>query len=165
MATRPEVTQALIDGHPVTGAYSADDIIAQAEMTALNIDGPPDIQAMINYLMTERHRGSAPLGRIMHLCNKSIGDIVPYDNNDGDITLTLEHITSAHAFMYLLGLESLQVSLTDSNLQLVLTDLAGGANNAGAISNGDKNALLAMSTGQLAHVAGVSVTDIRDSRP
>jgi len=141
-------------GHPDTGPFDADPAIAADEWNALNRDGPPTGEGLLQYIILERFRTGTLYGRI-----KMVSDSrplragngwefapLPLGVSDADIVPTQDQVAAACAFIRMVDTDtSLVVSLLDSRIDNILNDL--GPAGIEAIGAGDKTAIQGFSQG------------------
>ena len=146
----------LTAGHPVNGAYNADDAIAASEVMALNLSGPPDFDALRSYCLSTRFRTRYLWGAIRMVSEAPIDSTLPFGPGGSNVTMTDEIIASARNFEMLL-LHGTPADLNDANLSPLFSDLV----DAGSIGTGDSNALKALSSNQSSHAAQMGLPRVR----
>jgi len=148
----------LTAGHPVTGAYNADDALAAGEAMALNIPttGPADAEAARTYAIETRWRTDNVLGRIQRIAKATVNDLLPFGASGADVTMTQDMITSANVVLTAIE-ASIAADLTTTAMDDALQDLVA----AGGIGEGDKTALQALSSGATNHATQMGVGRVR----
>ncbi len=146
------------DGHPVTGAFNVDPQLAADEWNALNIDGPPDSGALLQYLLLERFRTGTLYGRIKMVSDSRplrAGNAwefapLPLGASDADIVPTQNQVAAACAMIRMVDTDTgFAVSLLDSRIDNILNDLSNGG--IQAIGPADKTAIQGFSQGVQSH--------------
>ena len=123
-----ELKAELTAGHPDTGAYNANHALAADELNAINREALPDTQALLNYLLFTRFRDSQVYGRIKHVADSAVGDLLPMGVAEANVSLTRKHIHSANAFLrYVEGDTAGGLKTTDSGISNMLDDLGLGS--------------------------------------
>ena len=156
----------LTAGHPVTGAYNADDALAAAELNALNIDNNAPVSAMFEYVINKNHRTNngtdtqyTPIiGRLRHVAESSVGDD-PFGTGS---SLSLIQIHAAKAFVALFDTSHVSSVPFESGSGLPL----GTLNGAGIISTAHQSAIEALSEDQIsqAQAKGLGHIDQQDQQ-
>lgn len=144
----------MLAGHPVTGAFDADDQIATNEWNAKNRVAEGGVLGMLNYLAKNRSRtntgtdltATSIVGRLKSVAEALVGDD-PFGATGN--TLTMEHIHAAKMFIILLA--SPQVNTFDfvsAEVTAMMDALGGGSGNAKVWKAADIDALKALSQNQ-----------------
>lgn len=140
----------LLAGHPVTGAYNADDDLAAAELNAVNRPALSLLTDVMQYIIERNHRTqqgtdttyTTILGRLYHAAESAVGDD-PFGRGAGN-ELTLIHLHACKFFKAIFQspqIDSLDYS--DTNLP------TGQVNGAGVWSTAHATAIEALSDNQI----------------
>ncbi len=140
----------LIAGHPVTGPYSADAVLAADEINALNITGPVDGVTILQYFIETQHRENTGTdtqntnlyGRLEMVAQAAEGSnplgVAPADS------LTVGQIAAAKTVLRMLQGDTFPVNLSNTDVGGALTKCQG----ANVYSIEQKNAIVALSDGR-----------------
>ena len=132
LARRQAIRAQLDLGHPVTGAYNANNALAADEMNALNLSAPGGFSEVIKYISENRTRSNqgndtvatAIIGRLEKLAQASVNDD-PFGRLEG--FATQEQI---HAAGFLLRVFTspniLELDWKNSEIDFALQALGGG---------------------------------------
>lgn len=137
----------LTAGHPVSGAYNADDTLAAAELNALNRPVASPASDFKNYCLYNLHRenngddttNTNIYGRAVMVAEASAGSN-PFGLSPPD-SITVGQIAAAKTLVAILDSETETILSDDANLDSILTKCQG----ANVMSPADKTALVALS--------------------
>ena len=141
----------LLSGHPVTGAYNANNKLAADELNALNRDAPGGVLGMLEYVLKNRSRTNAGtdltptaiVGRLQSVAEGTVG-VDPFGAGQN---LTMEHIHAAKMFMLLLRSDpqTTTFDFVNAEVSTMMDILGGGSGNARVWKSGDIDALKGLS--------------------
>lgn len=142
----------LTAGHPTAGAYDADAEIAADQINAKNLDAPADPLALLNYCVMNDFRGEPIYGRIALVADSAVGALLPLDDAEVGITMTIKHIAAAKTFLRFME-PDVQASdaLTSAGWDNILNALAGGALNAQCMGPTNKTDIQNLSKDKQSH--------------
>lgn len=137
----------LLAGHPVTGAYSADDASAAAELNAKNIMGEVSPEVVLRYCVEQQHRENTGsdtkrcniYGRIAIVAESPVGSN-PFGLSPAE-TLEIGQIASAKTILRMLDGNAYNVNLANADVDGALTKCRG----AKCYSAAQKDAIVALS--------------------
>ena len=139
-------------GHPVTGAYDADAVIAAGQLNAANMDGETRLTDIMTYLVLTFKDDSSLYGRIQIVADGSVGDS-PFG-----VTLTMSHVTACKAAVATIrsGIDSSFASTNSA-----LGTLVGHVIGSGAVDVAHGVAIQNMSKNLRSHAATHGLGNVR----
>lgn len=138
------------------GYAGMDDEAAAVDLNTVYRDGPHDTGALLQYLTLERFRTGTLYGRLRLVAHsRPVKDDaawtippLPLGASDADVAITQQHIAAAASLLRYVDTDSaLAVTLLDSRITSILSNLTANGGGCGAIGSGDKTAIEALSTG------------------
>lgn len=133
----PALKTELTAGHPVTGAYNADDQLAADQLNALNRPASASISGMLEYLVKNRSRtndgadtvSTSLLGRLRTIAETAVGGSV-FGRTGANDTVTNEAKHAAQMFI------ALTENPTQPTIDLTMTEIAAAFTALGPPGNG-----------------------------
>lgn len=124
------------------------------------VDGPAVGSAIIEYLLTNNHRGENLFGRIAMVAEAKTGDSVPMDDTETGITMTARMIAGAKALLKYADNEN-TVPLSDTTWDDIIQSVAGGGANAQCIGPTHKTALQALGEKTISRAEELGLSNVR----
>lgn len=151
----------LLAGHPITGAYNADDALAADQLNAVNEPNANSLESMINYMLTIKHKTgqgadttyTPVIGRMISVAESVLGGD-PFGRGAGN-EVNLQQIHACKTLVLLIQSGKLiDMDFTNANLPM------GYLNGAGVISPAHKTALEDLSKNQISRAREIGLPKV-----